>query len=139
MGKFYYIINIFYEKGIRNIVALDFNDLRTREIPLIFRGKNFITIKLISSNYEQNKNQMILRGKNGLIDLDLLEESTRKIMNRELLPNEVLLDIANKSKKEVLEEAIKIIDNFKSKLNFEYSMPNRENFYSWVKSENLRN
>ena len=42
------LLKYFHNKGMKNIIALDFNDLRTREIPVVFRGKNFITIKLMS-------------------------------------------------------------------------------------------
>ena len=132
------LLKYFHNKGIKNIIALDFNDLRTREIPIIFKGTNFITLKLISSNYEQNKKQMLSRKENGLIDLELLEVSTEKIINRQLLPNEVLLDVANKSKEEVLKEAINIIENYESKLDYEYIKPSKELFYSWVQSDGLR-
>lgn len=132
------LLKYFHNKGIKNIIALDFNDLRTREIPIIFKGTNYITLKLISSDFEQNKNQMISRGEEGLVDLELLEVSTKKIINRELLPNEVLLDVANKSKEDVLNEAIDIIDNFESKLDYEYIKPPKELFYSWVQSDGLR-
>ena len=50
------LLKYFHNKGIKNIIGLDFNDLRTREIPTTFKGTNFITLKLISSDYEQNKN-----------------------------------------------------------------------------------
>ena len=80
---------------------------------------------------------MIERG-NGLIDLELLEKSTIKIINRELLPNEVLIDIANKTKEEVLLEAINIINSYNSKLEYDYNKPDKKQFYSWVKSDNLR-
>ena len=132
------MLKYFHNKGVKNIIALDFNDLRTREIPTIFKGTNFITIKLISSNYEQNKKQMLSRGEKGLVDLELLNISTKKIMSRELLPNEVLLDISNKSKEDVLNEAINIIDNYQSKLDYEYIEPSKELFYSWVYSDGLR-
>ncbi len=132
------LLKYFHEKGIKNIIALDFNDLRTRELPKLFKGTNFITLKLISSDYEQNKKQMISRGENGLIDLKLLEASTKKIMKRDLLPNEVLLDVAGKSKEEVLTEAINLIDNYKSKLKYDYIEPAKEQFYSWVQSDGLR-
>lgn len=132
------ILNYFYKKGIKNIIALDFNDLRTREIPQIFKGTNFITLKLISSDYDQNKKQMISRGEEGLIDLELLEISTKKIMSRDLLPNEVVLDVAGKTKEKVLLEAISLIDNYKSMKNYDYEMPNKEQFYSWVQSDGLR-
>ncbi len=132
------ILNYFYNKGIKNIIALDFNDLRTREIPIVFKGKKFITLKLISTDFEQNKKQMISRGENGLLDLELLENSTRKIMNRQLLPNEVLIDVAGKTKEEVLNEAIERIDSYKSLLDYDYELPEKELFYSWVQSDGLR-
>ncbi len=132
------LLKYFYNKGLKNIIALDFNDIRTREIPQIFKGTNFITLKLISSDYEQNKRQMISRGEQGLVDLELLEVSTRKIMNRDLLPNEVILDVANKIKEEVLKDAINLIDNYSSKLDYEYNIPDKDSFYSWVQSDGLR-
>jgi len=131
------LLKFYHKRGIKNIIALDFNDLRTGEIPIIFKGTDFITIKLISSDYSQNRRQMIERG-NGLIDLELLEKSTIKIINRELLPNEVLIDIANKTKEEVLLEAINIINSYNSKLEYDYNKPDKKQFYSWVKSDNLR-
>lgn len=132
------LLKYFYDKGLKNIIALDFNDIRSREIPQIFKGTNFVTLKLISSDYEQNKRQMISRGTDGLVDLELLEISTGKIMDRDLLPNEVVLDIAGKSKDEVLKEAIDIIDDFNSKLDYEYDIPDKSLFYSWVQSDGLR-
>ena len=132
------LLKYFYDKGLKNIIALDFNDIRSREIPQIFKGTNFITLKLISSDYEQNKRQMISRGANGLVNLELLEVSTRKIMERNLLPNEVILDIAGKNKEEVLKEAIDLIDSFNSKLDYEYDIPDKNLFYSWVQSDGLR-
>lgn len=59
-------------------------------------------------------------------------------MNRKLLPNEVLIDVAGKSKEEVLKEAIELIDSYKPLLDYEYEEPNRELFYSWVQSDGLR-
>ncbi len=81
---------------------------------------------------------MLSRGENGLIDLELLEVSTKKIMDRKLLPNEVILDVAGKTKDEVLSNAINIIDNYNSMLNYEYVMPDKNLFYSWVHSDGLR-
>jgi len=81
---------------------------------------------------------MLSRGEKGLVDLELLEVSTKKIMNRELLPNEVLLDVASKSKEDVLKEAINLIDNFECKMNYEYTEPAKKLFYSWVQSDGLR-
>lgn len=132
------LLKYFHEKGLKNIIALDFNDIRTREIPEIFKGTNFITLKLISTDYNQNKKQMLSRGENGLIDLELLEVSTKKIMDRDLLPNEVILDVAGKTKDEVLINAIRIIDNYNSVLNYDYTLPDKNLFYSWVHSDGLR-
>ncbi|NMA50243.1 MAG: hypothetical protein GX951_00105 [Mollicutes bacterium] len=132
------LLKYFYNKGLKNVIALDFNDIRTKEIPIIFKGKNFITLKLICSDYEQIKDQMISRGKKGLIDLKLLKISCEKITNRELLPNEVLLDVAGKSAEKVLKEAINIIDNYESKMDYTYIEPSKELFYSWVQSDGLR-
>ena len=60
---------------------------------------------------------MLERGEKGLVDLELLEVSTKKIMNRELLPNEVLIDVAGKSKEKVLQEAIELIDKIMNMKN----------------------
>lgn len=73
-----------------------------------------------------------------MLDLELLENSTRKIMNRQLLPNEVLIDVAGKTKEEVLNEAIETIDSYKSLLDYDYELPEKELFYSWVQSDGLR-
>lgn len=132
------LLKYFHSQGLKNIIALDFNDVRTREIPKIFKGTNFITLKLISSDYEQNKRQMINRGEKGLIDLDLLEKSTKKIMKRDLLPNEVVLDIAGKNEEQVFKEAVYLIDKYKSILKYEYNLPDKRLFYSWVRSDKLK-
>ncbi len=132
------LLKKFNEKGLKNIIGLDFNDIRTREIPIIFKGYDYITLKLITSNYEQNKKQMLNRGNQGLIDLDLLKTMTKKIMNRPLLPNEVEIDIANKSKEQVLEEAINKVDNYNSKIDYEYHLLDKKLFHSWVQSDGLR-
>lgn len=132
-------LKFFYEKGFRNIVALDFDDVRTRELPKLFKGYDFITLKLISSNSEQIKNQMIYRYDNegGLYDLDNVNRANEKISNRKLLPNEVIIDVFEKSKEDVLREAINIIDNFKPQKDYEYELDDENNYQSWVKSKNL--
>lgn len=66
------------------------------------------------------------------------EGITRKIMNRDLLPNEVILDVANKNKEEVLKDAINLIDNYSPQLDYEYNIPDKDSFYSWVQSDGLR-
>ena len=133
-------LKFFYENGFRNIVALDFDDVRTRELPKLFKGYDFITLKLISSNSEQIKNQMIYRYDNegGLYDLDNVNRANEKISNRKLLPNEVIIDVFEKSKEDVLREAINIIDNFKPQKDYEYELDDENNYQSWVQSKNLK-
>ena len=52
-------LKFFFDKGFRNIISLDFDDVRAREIPKLFKGYKFIILKLISSNIEQIREQMI--------------------------------------------------------------------------------
>lgn len=132
-------LKFFYDKGHRNIVALDFDDVRAREIPLLFKGYEFITLKLVSSDTDQIKQQMVYRNNNegGLFALSGVGRANDVIMNRKLLPNEVLIDVAGKSKEEVLEEAIRIIDNFESKTEYDYTLDDEHNYLSWVQSRKL--
>lgn len=132
-------LKFFYDKGLRNIVALDFDDVRTRELPYIFKGYDFITLKLVSSDIEQTKRQMEHRKNNegGLYAPDYVERSNSVIMKRRLLPNEAQIDIAGKSKEEVFEEAIKIIDNYEPEKDYDYELDDETNYLSWVQSRNL--
>ncbi len=132
-------IKFFYDKGLRNIVALDFDDIRTRELPILFRGFDFITLKLISSDINQIKQQMIHRNENegGLFIPEYVERSNYVIKKRELLPNEVEIDVAGKSKEKVLTEAIGIIDAFKPKKDYTYELDDAHNYLSWVQSRKL--
>ena len=127
----------FWELGIRNIVALDFDDLRTRDIPEVFKGFNYITIKLVCSDYRQNYEQMKNRG-NGLIDFELLEKMSQKINARKCLVNEFELDIAGKTVEQVFIEALEIIEHKEIKMEYDYVKPKKELFYSWVFSNGLR-
>lgn len=132
-------LNFFHQKGLSNIVALDFDDIRAREIPYIFKGYEFIILKLVSSDAEQIKQQMIHRKNNegGLYALNNVEKSNFVIMNRNLLPNEVQIDIAGKSKEAVLAETIKIIDNFEPMKEYDYEIYDERNYLSWVQSRKL--
>ena len=132
-------LKFFYDKGHRNIVALDFDDIRTRELPLIFKGYKFITLKLVSSDAKQIKEQMIHRHNNegGLYAPDYAERSNYVIMNRKLLPNEVQINVAGKTKEEVLNEAINIIDNFEPKIDYVYEPDDEHNYVSWVQSRQM--
>lgn len=127
----------FNELGIKNVISGDFDDLRTADIPIVFKGYNYITLKLICSDYQQHYNQMKNR-ENGLIDFNLLERSSMKINNRSLLVNEFAIDVAGKSVENVLYEAIDLIDNAKALLDYSYTKPSNDNFYSWIHSNGLR-
>ena len=132
-------IKFFYDKGFKNIVALDFDDIRARELPKIFHGYNFIIIRLISSDPEQIKIQMEHRKNNegGLFRPEYIERSNSVIKNRKLLPNEILIDIADKNKDKVLTEVIKKIDNFNPDKNYSYELDDEKNYLSWVQSRKL--
>ena len=132
-------LKFFHDKGHQNIVALDFDDIRTGELPVLFKGYDFITLKLISSDTEQTKRQMEYRHnhESGLYLPDYVERSNAVIMSRELLPNEVMIDVAGKSKEDVLREAIHIIDNFKPLKEYIYEIPDEKLFLSWVQSRGL--
>lgn len=130
-------LKFFYEKGLRNIVALDFDDVRARELPMLFKGYQFITLKLVSSDPEQTKRQMIRRHNNegGLFVPDYVERANSVIMGRKLLPNEVQIDVAGKTKEDVLQEAIEIIDHFVPETEYEYVLDDEKNYLSWVQSK----
>lgn len=68
------LLKNFNKLGYGNIIGLDFDDLRTRDIPEVFKGFNYITLKLICSDYQQNLKQMINRESGGLVDTELLEK-----------------------------------------------------------------
>lgn len=102
------------------------------------KGTDFITIKLVCSELEQIQKQMKNRPDNGLVDFELQEKMNRKNLGWNPLVNEVEIDIAGKSIREVLEEAINIIESTPSLLDYEYTKPPKEMFYSWVFANGLR-
>lgn len=130
----------FHSKGCKNIVALDFDDVRARELPKIFADYRYIILRLVSSDAEQIKRQMIHRYHNegGVYDLGNAERANQVIMSRRLLPNEVQIDVAGKSKAEILEEAIYIIDGGCPEMGYEYEVDDERNYLSWVWSRGLR-
>ena len=132
-------IRYFHDRGFRNIVTLDFDDIRARELPLIFRGSDFITLRLVSGDPEQIRQQMIYRNSHegGLFALDRVERSNAVIRSRKLLPNEVMIDIAGKTREEVLAEAISIIDGFHPGKNYDYVLDDARHYLSWVQSRQL--
>ena len=127
----------FHEMGIKNIIGSDFDDLRTADIPDVFKGYNYITIKLICKDLSQLHSQMENR-KNGLIDYELQRKCSDKVNKRPLLINEVEIDVTNKTPQPVLDEAIRIIDNTKILTEYIYQKPQKDLFYSWVFSNELR-
>lgn len=128
----------FHRLGYKNIIASDIDDLRTADIPVVFKGTDFITIKLICSDPDQIREQMKNRLCNGLIDYELQEKMNRKNIQRDPLINEVEIDVAGKSITDVLEEAVNIIDTMPSLIDYEYTKPPKEMFYSWVFANGLR-
>lgn len=132
-------LKFFHDRGYKNIIALDFDDLRTRDIPIAFKGYDFVTIKLVSSDAQQIKRQMEYRKdhEGGLYMPETVERANSVIMKRSLLPNEVLIDIAGKTREQVLEEAIRIIDGFEPQRDYRYELDDEKNYQSWVRSRKL--
>ena len=128
----------FHKLGYKNIIASDIDDLRTADIPVVFKGTEFITIKLICSDLTQIQKQMKNRPNNGLIDFELQEKMNEKNIRRNPLINEVEIDVAGKSIEEVLEQAINIIETMPSLIDYEYTKPPKKMFYSWVFANGLR-
>lgn len=132
------LLKNFNSLGYKNVLGLDFDDLRTRDIPEVFKGYNYITLKLVCSNYEQNLQQMINREKGGLIDVDLLSKMSPKVLNRKPLVNEYIIDVKDKTPEQVFKEGIDLIENEETLLDYEYKKPPKEEFYSWIFSNGLR-
>lgn len=128
----------FHRLGYKNIIASDIDDLRTADIPIVFKGTDFITIKLVCSDLHQIQEQMRNRPNNGLIDFDLQKKMNEKNIKRNPLINEIEIDVAGKSIGEVLEYSINIIETTPSYFDYEYEKPPKEMFYSWVFANGLR-
>ncbi len=127
----------FRSLAFHNIIILDFDDLRTRDIPLIFKGQRFMILRLCSSNPEQIKVQMIHRAKAGagLYDLELAVRANEKMLERPLLPNERKLDISGKTPEQVLDEAAALAEAFEPQLDYNYLPDDAKNYMTWVKSK----
>lgn len=132
------LLMCFHRLGYKNVVASDIDDLRTRDIPVVFKGYHFISIKLVCSDLDQLQTQMKDRPDNGLIDFELQRKMNEKNMTRNPLVNEYEIDIAGMSPEQVLEQAIHLIDNTDCLLEYEYQQMPKEHFYSWVFSNGLR-
>ncbi len=128
----------FHKLGYRNIIASDIDDLRTADIPVVFKGYHFVTLKLICNDLDQLQEQMRNRPGGGLIDFELQKKLNDKNIRRKPLVNEVELDVTGKSIDEVLKQAINAVEAATPKLDYEYTKPPKEQFYSWVFANNLR-
>lgn len=132
-------LEYFHERGIRNIIALDFDDVRVRELPLLFKGSKYIILRLITNDVSQLIRQIEYRNKHegGLYHPEYAQRSNSVISSRKLLPNEAVIDIAEKNKDEVFQEAVNLIDHFVPKLEFDYVVDQEDTYLSWVKSKQL--
>lgn len=132
-------LRFFHDKGLRNIVVTDFDDIRARELPLVFKGCDYVILRLISGKPEQIRQQMIHRKENegGLFLPDYVERGNSVIMKRKLLPNEVIIDVAGKTKEAVLAEAIRTIDGFHPMKEYDYEPDDEHHYLSWVQSRQL--
>ena len=81
-------------------------------------------------------------GIKNIIGSDFDYESQRKcsdkVNKRPLLINEVEIDVTNKTSQQVLDEAIKIIDNTETLMEYSYQKTQKDLFYSWVFSNGLQ-
>ncbi|MBR4554664.1 MAG: AAA family ATPase [Ruminococcus sp.] len=132
-------IEYFHNTGFRNIIVNDFDDLRVRELPVLFKGHRFIVIRLCSSDPEQIKVQMIHRAKNegGLYAPEGVGRLNALISSRPLMPNEVKLDIAGKTAEQVLGEAMDLLEGFEPELDYDYMPGDQRYYHSWVHSRGL--
>lgn len=128
----------FHGLGYKNVVISDIDDLRTREIPIDFRGHRFLTIRLVCTDPAQIHRQMENRPNNGLIDYELQEKLNAKNLARAELVNEHTIDIAGLDADAVFARAVEIIDNTEPLTEYEYTRPPKELFYSWVFANGLR-
>lgn len=128
----------FHKLGYKNIIITDIDDLRTADIPSDFKGYNFITIKLVCSDIDRLRFQMKNRPLGGLIDYELQEKCNARNIDRPLLVNEQLIDIADLNEHQVLLKALEVIDNAVVLSDYEYKKPDRSLFYSWIPSNGLR-
>lgn len=68
----------FNKLGYKNIIASDIDDLRTADIPIVFKGYDFITLKLICKDLNQLQKQMKHKSRSysiNVIDSDRITDS----------------------------------------------------------------
>lgn len=128
----------FHRLGYRNVIISDIDDLRTADIPMDFKGFRYLTLKLVCSDPEQLRIQMRDRPNNGLIDYELQEKCNQKNLERPALINEHTIDVAGLTAGQVLERALEILSSEEPLLDYSYTKPPKEQFYSWVFANGLR-
>lgn len=128
----------FHRLGYRNVIVSDIDDLRTRDIPIDFRGYRYLTLKLVCTDPEQLQSQMGDRPANGLIDYELQEKCNAKNLMRAPLVNEHTIDVAGLTENDVLTKALEILSSKEPLTEYEYTRPPKEQFYSWVFANGLR-
>lgn len=78
------------------------------------------------------------RPNNGLIDYELQEKCNQKNLERPALINEHTIDVAGLTAVQVLERALEILSSEEPLLDYSYTKPPKEQFYSWVFANGLR-
>lgn len=73
----------------------------------------------------------------GIIDLEMLEKNylRQKIYPRPLLPNEIIIDVTNKTIEEVFDIAVGKINKTKALTDYHYELPDKKSFGTWVKAD----
>ena len=127
-------IKEFANLGYKNIIALDFNPVRFRDIPDEFKGYDYLIIKLICKDKQQHWQQMKNRPAGGLVDQKGLEEDYIRAEKfpQPLLPNQIIIDVTNKKPEEIYEEVVDKIDTTSAVLDYKYIKPDKRCYTTWV-------
>ncbi len=130
----------FAKLGYKNILALDFNPIRFRDIPNDFKGYDYLIVRLTCKDKKQNLNQMRNREVGGLIDFEMIEQDYKRAEKypKPKLPNLIEIDVTGKTPHEVFEIAVDKIDNTRSELEYNYEMPDKRCFGTWVKDDQIK-
>ena len=128
----------FHRLGYRNVIVTDLDDLRTADIPVDFKGTRYAMLRMVCRDPAQLRRQMHGRPAGGLIDDELQQKSSRKILARPLQVNELELDVTGLSEAEVLQKALSLLEGFEPLEEYDYVRPPKEAYYSWVFANGLR-
>ncbi len=95
---------------------------------------------MYSGLYIHHRNQRHWKNhpEGGLIDEELQQKLSQKMLMRPELVNECSIDVAGLGEEEVLQRALSTIETFSPLTDYEYSKPPKELLYSWVFSNGLR-